>query len=99
MISWANCSTIRKAFTEHWDDEAKVPWLSVQSAEGKSLFALSYENPRSVAGGLYQGEGPRRAMFWEYGADDQNQLARQLAESLGSNTIMAVPPHRRHREA
>ncbi|MGP4873334.1 hypothetical protein ACTXQV_14905, partial [Klebsiella pneumoniae] len=23
------------------------------------------------------------AMFWEYGADDQNQLARQLAESLG----------------
>ncbi len=48
MISWANCSTIRKKrFTEHWDDEAKVPWLSVQSAEGKPLFALSYENPRS----------------------------------------------------
>ena len=39
----------QKRFTEHWDDEAKVPWLSVQSAEGKPLFALSYENPRSVA--------------------------------------------------
>ncbi|GJL48080.1 hypothetical protein TUM17580_41390 [Citrobacter farmeri] len=23
------------------------------------------------------------AMFWEYGADDSNQLAKQLAESLG----------------
>jgi chitinase len=39
----------QKRFTEHWDDEAKVPWLSVQSADGKALFALSYENPRSVA--------------------------------------------------
>ncbi|MCS5807595.1 hypothetical protein LNO89_04630 [Klebsiella pneumoniae subsp. pneumoniae] len=29
----------QKRFTEHWDDEAKVPWLSVQSAEGKPLFA------------------------------------------------------------
>ncbi|VTM86595.1 Glycosyl hydrolases family 18 [Raoultella ornithinolytica] len=39
----------QKRFTEHWDDEAKVPWLSIQSADGKALFALSYENPRSVA--------------------------------------------------
>lgn len=39
----------QKRFTEHWDARAMVPWLSVQSAEGKPLFALSYENPRSVA--------------------------------------------------
>ncbi|MCP6548036.1 chitinase, partial [Klebsiella pneumoniae] len=39
----------QQRFTEHWDDEAKVTWLSVQSAEGKPLFALSYANPRSVA--------------------------------------------------
>lgn len=75
----------QKRFTEHWDDEAKVPWLSVQSAEGKPLFALSYENPRSVAikADYIKGKGLAGAMFWEYGADDQNQLARQLAESLG----------------
>jgi hypothetical protein len=31
----------QKRFTQHWDDEAKVPWLSVQSADGQALFALS----------------------------------------------------------
>lgn len=39
----------QKRFTEHWDEQAKVPWLSVKSADGKALFAISYENPRSVA--------------------------------------------------
>lgn len=72
-------------FSEHWDDQAKVPWLSVQSADGKALFALSYENPRSVAlkADYIKSKGLAGAMFWEYGADEQNQLAKQLAESLG----------------
>jgi hypothetical protein len=26
-----------------------VPWLSVKGADGSALFAISYENPRSVA--------------------------------------------------
>jgi chitinase len=39
----------QKRFTEHWDDQAKVPWLSVKGADGNALFAISYENPRSVA--------------------------------------------------
>lgn len=26
----------QKRFSQHWDDEAKVPWLSVQSADGKN---------------------------------------------------------------
>ena len=75
----------QKRFTQHWDDEAKVPWLSVQSADGQALFALSYENPRSVAikADYIKSKGLAGAMFWEYGADDQNQLAKQLAESLG----------------
>ncbi|MGE6583088.1 glycoside hydrolase family 18 protein [Raoultella planticola] len=75
----------QKRFTEHWDDEAKVPWLSVQSADGKALFALSYENPRSVAikADYIKQKGLAGAMFWEYGADDHNQLAKQLATSLG----------------
>ena len=75
----------QKRFTQHWDDEAKVPWLSVQSAHGQALFALSYENPRSVAikADYIKSKGLAGAMFWEYGADDQNQLAKQLAESLG----------------
>lgn len=75
----------QKRFTEHWDDQAKVPWLSVNSADGKALFAISYENPRSVAikADYIKEKGLAGAMFWEYGADDNNQLAKQLAESLG----------------
>ncbi|HCL6627557.1 TPA: glycoside hydrolase family 18 protein [Citrobacter amalonaticus] len=75
----------QKRFTEHWDAQAMVPWLSVQSADGKPLFALSYENPRSVAikAEYIKKRGLAGAMFWEYGADDNNQLAKQLAESLG----------------
>ena len=75
----------QKRFSQHWDDEAKVPWISVQSADGKALFALSYENPRSVAikADYIKSKGLGGAMFWEYGADDKNQLAKQLADSLG----------------
>ena len=75
----------QKRFSQHWDDEAKVPWLSVQSADGNALFALSYENPRSVAikADYIKSKGLGGAMFWEYGADDNNQLAKQLADSLG----------------
>ncbi|WAD32350.1 chitinase ChiD [Citrobacter braakii] len=75
----------QKRFSQHWDDEANVPWLSVQSVDGKALFALSYENPRSVAikADYIKSKGLGGAMFWEYGADDQNQLAKQLADSLG----------------
>ena len=75
----------QKRFSQHWDDKAKVPWLSVQSADGKTLFALSYENPRSVAikADYIKSKGLGGAMFWEYGADDNNQLAKQLADSLG----------------
>lgn len=75
----------QKRFSQHWDDAAKVPWLSVQSADGKTLFALSYENPQSVAikADYIKSKGLGGAMFWEYGADDKNQLAKQLAESLG----------------
>lgn len=72
-------------FREHWDDDAKVPYLTLQSAAGKPLFAISYENPRSVAikAEYIKSRGLGGAMFWEYGADDNNRLAQQLAESLG----------------
>ncbi|WP_054178549.1 glycoside hydrolase family 18 protein [Trabulsiella odontotermitis] len=75
----------QKRFTEHWDEQAKVPWLSVKSASGEPLFALSYENPRSVdlKAQYIKEKGLGGAMFWEYGADDKNQLAKQLATSLG----------------
>jgi chitinase len=75
----------QKRFTEHWDSQAKVPWLSVKSASGEPLFALSYENPRSVdlKAQYIKEKGLGGAMFWEYGADDHNQLAKQLATSLG----------------
>lgn len=75
----------QKRFTEHWDSQAQVPWLSVQSASGEPLFALSYENPRSVSvkAQYIREKGLGGAMFWEYGADSHNQLAKQLATSLG----------------
>lgn len=75
----------QKRFTQHWDDEAKVPWLSVKSAKGEPIFAISYENPRSVAvkGEYIKSKGLAGAMFWEFGADDNNQLARTLADTLG----------------
>ena len=75
----------QKRFTEQWDDEAKVPWLSVRSEDGKPLFALSYENPRSVdiKAQYIKEKGLGGAMFWDYSGDDDNQLATQLADSLG----------------
>ncbi len=74
----------QKRFTEHWDDEARFRGCRC-SPRRAPLFALSYENPRSVAikADYIKAKGLAGAMFWEYGADDQNQLARQLAESLG----------------
>lgn len=78
----------QKRFTERWDDDAKVPYLTMKSAAGKDLFALAYENPKSVAikGEYIKSKGLGGAMFWEYGADDHNQLAKQLAETLGIKT-------------
>lgn len=78
----------QKRFTEHWDNDAKVPYLTMKSAEGKELFAISYENPRSVAlkAEYIKAKGLGGAMFWEYGADDNNQLAKELAKDLGIKT-------------
>jgi chitinase len=78
----------QKRFTENWDDDAHVPYLTVKSAEGKPLFAVSYENPRSVAikAEYIKAKGLGGAMFWEYGADDNNRLAKELAKDLGIKT-------------
>ncbi|WP_025121016.1 MULTISPECIES: glycoside hydrolase family 18 protein [unclassified Serratia (in: enterobacteria)] len=75
----------QRRFSAHWDNDAKVPYLMMKSAEGKPLFAIGYENPRSVAikAEYIKSKGLGGAMFWEYGADDNNRLAHQLAETLG----------------
>ncbi|WP_431222273.1 glycoside hydrolase family 18 protein [Serratia sp. L9] len=79
----------QRRFSAHWDNEAKVPYLMIDSGEGKPLFAISYENPRSVAikAEYIKSKGLGGAMFWEYGADDNNRLAHQLAETLGINPL------------
>ncbi|AHG18297.1 chitinase [Chania multitudinisentens RB-25] len=79
----------QQRFSEHWDNDAKVPYLMMRSAAGKPVFAVSYENPRSVAikADYIKGKGLGGAMFWEYGADDENRLAQTLAETLGINTL------------
>jgi chitinase len=78
----------QKRFTENWDNDAHVPYLTIKSAEGKDLFAISYENPRSVAikAEYIKAKGLGGAMFWEYGADDNNKLAKELAKDLGIKT-------------
>ncbi len=78
----------QKRFTERWDNDAKVPYLTMKTSEGKEVFAISYENPKSVAvkAEYIKRKGLGGAMFWEYGADDKNQLAKQLAETLGIQT-------------
>ncbi|NIY49197.1 glycoside hydrolase family 18 protein [Cedecea colo] len=75
----------QKRFTARWDDDAKVPYLTMKTSEGKDVFAISYENPKSVAikAEYIKRKGLGGAMFWEYGADDKNQLAKQLARTLG----------------
>ena len=57
----------------------------MNGTDGNALFAISYANPRSVAikADYIKEKGLAGAMFWEYGAEDNNQLAKQLAESLG----------------
>ncbi|HGM5489580.1 TPA: glycoside hydrolase family 18 protein [Serratia fonticola] len=79
----------QRRFSEHWDNDAKVPYLMMKSAEGKPLFAIGYENPRSVAikAEYIKSKGLGGAMFWEYGADDNNRLAHQLAETLGLSPL------------
>lgn len=77
----------QQRFTQHWDDQAKVPWLSVKSDDGKPLFAISYEDPRSVdlKAQYIKEKGLGGAMFWDYSGDDSNRLAKQLAASLDIN--------------
>lgn len=79
----------QRRFSAHWDNDAKVPYLMMKSAEGKPLFAIGYENPRSVAikAEYIKSKGLGGAMFWEYGADDNNRLAHQLAETLGISPL------------
>ncbi|TNV22055.1 glycoside hydrolase family 18 protein [Buttiauxella sp. B2] len=78
----------QKRFAEHWDNDAQVPYLTMKYSDGKDLFAISYENPRSVAAkaDYIKAKGLGGAMFWEYGADDNNQLAKELAKDLGIKT-------------
>jgi len=64
-----------EGFQEKWDEEAQVPyWVD---AEGK--FVLTYETPKSIAikcEWLKQ-KGMLGAMYWEYGADDDEGALRK----------------------
>lgn len=79
----------QRRFTAHWENEAKVPYLMITSAEGKSLFAISYKNPRSVAikAEYIKNKGLAGATLWEYGNDKNNRLAHQLAETLAISPL------------
>jgi len=69
-------SRIEAGFTENWDEQAMVPYLT----DGEGRFALGYENARSLSikcqyilDGGFLG-----AMYWEYSADSPSGELRDV---------------------
>ena len=62
------------AYTEKWDDIAKVPYL----VDAEGTFILNYDNPRSIAEKckFVHEKGLLGAMYWQYDQDDENSSLR-----------------------
>lgn len=71
-------------FVEKWDDDAKCPYLMIKDKDGKELFALGYENERSlkIKADYVRNMGLGGAMFWDYSCDKDSKLATVIAEEL-----------------
>ena len=71
-------------FIEKWDDDAKCPYLMIKDKDGKELFAVSYENEKSlkIKADYVRNMGLGGAMFWDYSGDKDNKLATSIAEEL-----------------
>ena len=63
----------QREFTEQWDDDAKVPYLTKRNPETREdVFVYTYENPRSIVLKMeyLKQRGMLGAMYWEYSQDD-----------------------------
>lgn len=72
---------LREGDTEHWDDIAKVPYIT--DSEGN--LVLGYENPRSleIKCNYIKEQGLRGAMYWRYANDDEHgSLRRTVARCM-----------------
>ncbi|HTN36171.1 MAG TPA: glycosyl hydrolase family 18 protein [Arachidicoccus sp.] len=64
-----------KGLKEHWDDSAKVPFLTDTAGH----FVCTYENPKSIGVkcAYIKAQGLRGAMYWDYSADSQDGTLRK----------------------
>lgn len=72
-------------FVEKWDESAQSPYLMIKDKDGKEMFAISYDNEKSmgIKCRYIKSMGLGGAMFWDYSGDKDNKLATTIAESLG----------------
>lgn len=75
----------KNGFTRQWDDDAKVPYLSVKDKDGVDRFITSYEDEESLGykTDYIKKNGLGGVMFWEFAGDYNNTLATKLASDLG----------------
>jgi chitinase len=72
-------------FTDHWDESAKAPYLTVKDPEsGEEVFVLSYDNPKAIEAktDYIKAIGLGGAMFWQFAEDRDNELASVIARGL-----------------
>ena len=68
-------------YTEHWNDTAKVPYLTNKDG----IMVLGFDNPRSLSikCEYILEKGLLGGMYWEYAADNDNaDLARTVYEGI-----------------
>lgn len=74
FADYGKMKELPEGFTEQWDDEAMVPYIT--DADGK--LVLGFENARSLAikCDYVVRNGLRGAMYWDYSGDDENNTLR-----------------------
>lgn len=81
FADYGKMEQLPEGYTEHWDDDAKVPYIT--DAEGN--LVLGFENARSLAIKCEYviDHGYRGAMYWDYSLDDdKNTLRSTVADNI-----------------
>lgn len=86
FADYGKMEELPEGFTEHWDDDAKVPYI----ADADSKLVLGFENARSIAikCNYVNENGFRGAMYWEYASDDDNNTLRS---TVADNILGKAP--------
>lgn len=83
----------KNGFTRKWDDDAKVPYLTVKDKDGVERFITSYDDEESLTykTDYIKEKGLGGVMFWEFAGDYNNTLATRLAINLDINKVPVDP--------